>query len=107
MTEAEKVYAVTDRIAPDTADYDVLAGMVATAGELILNEMYPFGYAEDKVVPARYEQRQIQLAIELYNKRGAEGQISHSENGIVRNWPEVSELLKGITPMCGSVISNA
>lgn len=107
MTEAEKVYAVTDRIAPDTDDYDVIAGMVSTAGELILNRMYPFGYTDGKVVPARYEQRQIQLAVELYNKRGAEGQISHNENGISRSWPEVSSLLADIVPMCGSVMSNA
>ena len=104
MTEAEKVYAVTDRIAPDTADYDVLAGMVAAAGERILNRMYPFGYKEGTEVPSRYEQKQIQLAIELYNKRGAEGQISHSENGISRSWPEVSGLLADIAPMCGSVV---
>ena len=107
MTEAEKVYAVTDRIAPDTDDYDVLAGLVSAAGSLILNKMYPFGYKEGAAVPSRYEQIQIQLAVELYNQRGAEGQTGHNENGINRSWPEKNRLLSMIAPMCGSVVSNA
>jgi hypothetical protein len=69
--------------------------------------MYPFGYEDGTAVPARYEQIQILLAVELYSKRGAEGQVSHSENGINRSWAEDSPLLKRILPHCGSVMSNA
>ena len=82
MTEAEKVSVLADRIAPDTDTYDVLEGVVSAAGALILNRMYPFGYARGTVVPYHYEELQLQLAVELYSKRGAEGQTAHSENGI-------------------------
>ena len=107
MTNDEKRTALATSILPDTDTDEVLEVMLADAGALILNRMYPFGYAEDMVVPARYERIQIQLAVELYTHRGAEGQTAHSENGISRSWPEKSALLKMILPNCGSVISNA
>ena len=107
MTDAEKRIELTKAILPDTDTDEVLDAMLADAGALILNRMYPFGYDEALTVPARYERIQIKLAVELYTHRGAEGQTSHSENGISRSWPEKSALLKMVLPHCGSVISNA
>lgn len=107
MTDAEKRIALAERILPDTDTTEVLDGMLNLASELILNRMYPFGNAGVTSVPPRYEQIQIQLAVELYTQRGAEGQTSHSENGISRSWSEKSRLLSMIPPMCGSVIGNA
>ena len=105
MTDAEKRVALATLIAPDTDSEAVLDSMVAMAGSMILNKMYPYGYT-DTAIPPRYEQIQIQLAAELYTKRGAEGQTSHSENGISRSWPEQSKLLAMIIPHCGSVVVN-
>ena len=107
MTDAEKRIEFAKAILPDTDTDEVLDAMLADAGALILNRMYPFGYSEDMAVPSRYDRIQIQLAVELYTHRGAEGQTGHSENGISRTWPEKSALLKMILPHCGSVISNA
>ena len=107
MTDTEKREALAQSIAPDTEDEIVLDGLLSLAESLILNRMYPFGYDDAKTVPLRYEQIQIQLAVELYTQRGAEGQTSHNENGISRTWPEKSALLNMILPHCGSVISNA
>ena len=107
MTEAEKITALQALISPDTDSDAVLGAMISAAEALILNRMYPFGYPDGTVVPSRYEQIQIQLAVELYSKRGAEGQSSHSENGVSRTWVENSPLLKRIMPHCGSVIQNA
>lgn len=106
MTESEKRTELANRIAPDMDTNEVLDGMLSMAGALILNRMYPFGYDEDMAVPARYEQIQIQLAVELYTQRGAEGQSGHSENGISRSWPEKSRLLAYVMPMCGSVVTG-
>ena len=106
MTDAEKRAALAERIAPDTDSNEVLDGMLATAQSLILNRMYPFGY-DVQTVPARYEQIQILLAVELYTQRGAEGQTAHSENGISRSWPEKNRLLSMVVPHCGSVMPNA
>ena len=107
MTEADKLIALQEMIAPDTDTDEVLTHTLRTAEALVLNRMYPFGYDDTAVVPLRYEQIQLQLAVELYSKRGAEGQTGHSENGVSRTWPEQSRLLKMITPMCSGVISNA
>ena len=107
MTNAEKRVALAIALAPDTDTDEVLDGVLADAEALVLNRMYPFGYPDEAVVPPRYERIQIQLAAELYSKRGAEGQTGHSENGITRSWPEVSALLKRVLPHVGSVTRDA
>ena len=107
MTNAEKRAALATALAPDTDTDEVLDGVLADAEALVLNRMYPFGYPDGAVVPSRYERIQVQLAAELYSKRGAEGQTSHSENGISRSWAEESMLLKRVMPHVGSVSSNA
>lgn len=107
MTIDEKVTEMKIGISPDTASDDVLQSELEVAGSMILNKMYPFGYADDVIVPPRYERLQIKLAIELYSQRGAEGQASHSENGTTRTWPSVSRILSGVVPHVGSVINNA
>ena len=105
MTSLEKIAELKLRILPDTDTDEVLGSMISLAEAMVLDRMYPFGYPDGTVVPARYEQIQIQLAVELYGRRGAEGQTSHSENGINRSWSESSPLLKRIVPHCGSVMS--
>lgn len=53
-------------------------------------------------VETKYLTTQIKMAIELYNKRGAEGQVSHSEIGIGRIYgkADVSDaLLNEVTPI--------
>ena len=107
MTDFEKRAILAAEIFPDEETDARLEAMLAGAASLILNKMYPFGYPEDATVPIRYEQLQIQLAVEIYSKRGAEGQTAHSENGISRTWPAQSPLLAQVTPHCGSVVSNA
>lgn len=107
MTSAEKRAALATTLSPDTDTDEVLDGVLADAEALVLNKMYPFGYPDGTVVPSRYERIQIQLAAELYSKRGAEGQISHSENGISRSWADKSALLNRVLPHVGSVTSNA
>ena len=106
MTDNEKRFEFANRIAPDTDTDEVLDGMLSAAGALILNRMFPFGYPETQTVPRIYEQIQIMLAVELYSKRGAEGQTSHSENGINRSWPEKTRLLSLIVPTCASVVKR-
>lgn len=53
-------------------------------------------------VEKKYLTTQIAIAIELYNKRGAEGQGSHTENGISRVYAsgDISHhLIRKITPI--------
>ena len=53
-------------------------------------------------VERKYLSTQIAIAIEIYNKRGAEGQGSHTENGISRVYVsgDISHhLIRKITPI--------
>lgn len=106
MTDVEKRTALLALLAPDTDTPEVLNTVLEAAGALILNKMYPFGYEPWATVPPRYERIQVMLAAELYTQRGAEGQISHSENGISRSWPEKNRLLAQVLPYVGSVMTG-
>lgn len=107
MTIEEKVAQLKIGISPDVADDSVLLSELMDAEAMILNKMYPFGYAEGTVIPPRYERLQIKLAVELYSQRGAEGQSQHSENGTSRTWSEKNRILAQIPSHCGSVVTNA
>jgi len=106
MTIEEKIMKFDVALAPDVVANDVSRSELMAAETMILNKMYPFGYPDGTEVPARYEQLQIKLAVELFNQRGAEGQSSHSENGTTRMWG-ASKILAQIVPHCGSVITDA
>lgn len=59
---------------------------------------------EETYVEPQYEDLQLRIAEDMYNRIGASGQLSHSENGISRSWGSewVSEqLLQEITPYVG------
>jgi len=54
------------------------------------------------IVEDKFLTTQIKIAIEMYNKRGAEGEVGHTENGIGRSYEKAevsSSLLSQITPM--------
>lgn len=60
-------------------------------------------------VEQKYLTQQIKIAVELYNKRGAEGQASHGENGIMRTYEKADvspSLLSQITPFVRTPFSN-
>lgn len=109
MTTEEKITELEGLILPDTASQELLASLLKQAEGIVLNKRYPFGVPEGAVVPKQYEHIQLQIAVELFSKMGAEGQTAHNENGINRTYEaaDVSpSLLKRIVPKCGSV-SNA
>ena len=87
-------------------DDDVLEDCIETAKAAILNRRFPFGEWPDDV-EARYKDLQFRIAMDLYNKIGAEGEKSHSENGVSRTFESswISEqLLSEVTPYCGVVL---
>lgn len=106
MTEMDKVERLTTLISPDTASPDLLTVLLEQAEGIVLNKRYPFGIPEEATVPTAYEHIQLQIALELFAKMGAEGQTAHSENGINRTY-EASDvspsLLRRIVPVVGSV----
>lgn len=71
----------------------------------ILDRLYPFD-ASKTVVPERYQLKQIEIALYLYNRQGSEGQLSHNENSISRAYESADvpeSLMQGITPFVGSI----
>ena len=88
MTEVEKLSMLRVMVGqPNEGDWsdDVLLSYLNIAGQKIINRAYPY---DDTVteVPRRYGYLQCDIATYLLNKRGAEGQTSHSENGISRGY---------------------
>jgi hypothetical protein len=60
-------------------------------------------------VETKYLTLQIKMAVEMYNKRGAEGQTGHTENGISRVYSkaDVSDsLLSQVIPMIKTPYSD-
>ena len=101
MTEAEKILMVKTMC--DETDNDTISAYLYMAGQKILHKAYPFDTSVT-TVPARYEALQIDAAVYLLNKRGAEGEIAHNENGISRSYEEADlpkSMLREITPLCG------
>ena len=105
--ESLKLEKLKVLISPETASDDLLLYLLEQAEGIILNRRYPFGAPEGAALSTPHQQIQIRMAVELFNKMGAEGQTAHDENGIKRTWAagDVSpSLLRMVVPVCGSVM---
>ncbi len=106
MEQYEKL-AELRLIVESDEDDNVLLSYLEQAKDVILNRMYPYGTDEEYAqtdVPKRFEFKQIRIAAYFMNKRGAEGEVQHIENGIHRNYkssdvPE--EMLWDVFPVVG------
>ena len=104
MTPEQKLAALKALLDGDDTSDDVLSVYLSLAGHKILNRMYPFkeDYT-DLEVPDRYVMLQLKIACYLLNKRGAEGEIQHIENGIHRNYGDADipeQMLSDVVPFC-------
>jgi len=94
-------------VGANASEDDLLLMYLTDAERAILNHLYPMDEDVAHTLPTRYESRQVEIAAYLYNKRGAEGETSHNENGISRSYENGSipdSMLSDIIPY-GSVIS--
>jgi hypothetical protein len=81
-------------------DEDTLELYFEIAGEVIMRRVYPYG-SDNTEVPRQYLFKQYEIATYLLNKRGAEGQTVHNENGINRTYESADvphSMLKDIVP---------
>lgn len=79
----------------------VLQDCLDSARAAIMARRYPYGEWPDEL-ESRYLDLQYRIAIDLYNKTGAEGQLGHTENSISRTWESswISEqLLQEVVPV--------
>ena len=107
MTDEKKIYMLRRMMDGDDTEDGVLAVYLELAGQKILNRMYPFreGY-EGLEVPDRYVMKQLDIAVYMLNKRGAEGEIQHIENGIHRNYGSSDipdAMLKDVYPFAQAI----
>ena len=96
MTQLERLkIRITEKVT-DTELEDILE----SAKAVILSRRFPFTEWPEEI-EAKYKDLQIRIAVEMFNKRGAEGETAHSENGVSRSYASANvseDLLKEITP---------
>lgn len=108
MTNSEKLIAVKKMCGetlPGAPDDDIISVYLQIAAAKILNRAYPYS-ERIAAVPTRYEQLQCEIAAYMWNKRGAEGETAHSENGINRSYENAdvpASMLNQITPFVGVI----
>lgn len=89
MTNEKKIEMLRALIgdAEQKEDPNILSVYLEMAGAKILERLYPYKESWDGLeVPDKYSMLQLKIGCYMWNKRGAEGQIQHIENGIHRNY---------------------
>lgn len=108
MTSDKKlktVKAMLDIASTNTEQDALLMVYLGMAETAILQKAYPY---DDTVccVPDKYSYIQCEIAVYLYNKRGAEGEKIHNENGINRTYESASipdSMLKQVITCAGVI----
>lgn len=102
MMEAEKIEIIKGMIGASEPD-DLLRTYLRVAEGKMLNRLFPYG-TESQMLPAKYDTLHCEIVAHMLNKRGAEGQTAHSENGISRSYSSADipdELLSQLVPHVG------
>lgn len=104
MTSSEEVFDLVQTMTGES-DEEILTAYIDQAADIVLRYAYPYDDTQTEV-PAKYLRVQADIAVYLVNKRGAEGQLTHTENGISRSYEDADiprSLLRRIIPMSGVV----
>lgn len=104
MTADEKLTALKAMVGGSDTD-EVLSTYLTLAGSKIIAKAYPYK-TDVTEVPTQYEYLQLEIAAYMLNKRGAEGQVTHTENGVQRQYENADvppSMLKAIAPYCGVI----
>lgn len=104
MTDAEKLTILKSMLdSGDTTTDETANAYLAAAEKAVINLAYPFGDGSE-LMPEKYDYEQIEIALYMLNKRGAEGETLHIEEGVHRSY-EVADipvsLRARITPQVG------
>ena len=103
MTDEEKLTMLKSMT--EETDNDVLSTYLTLAKGVVLSRAYP--YTEEDKVPPKYDTVHVEIAAYMLNKRGAEGETAHSENGVSRSYEDGDippTLLRRILPMAGVIL---
>ena len=91
MTNAEKLEILKTMLDEgDTTSDDVANAYLEAAERAVINIAFPFGNGTE-AMPEKYDYEQIEIALYMLNKRGAEGENLHIEAGTHRSF-EVGDI---------------
>ena len=106
MTEQEKLALL--KLMTDETSATVLSAYLGLSQQIVYEKAFPFGAYPD-TMPAQYDGVHVEIAAYMINKRGAEGETVHLENGVSRHWEDggVSpSLLRRIVPFAGMIFDK-
>lgn len=102
MTDEQKVQMIQQLITDMTVTSEEIRSYLALSADRIINRIWPFGGAP-MAWPSQYDLVQVQLAVRMIARKGGEGEISHSENGVSRTYDSVDDedILNQLAPYAG------
>lgn len=88
MTDVEKLGLVKTLLSNDEniPSDEVLLAYLDIARHEIIGWRYSYAETTIEDVPSEYEMTQVYAVLAGFSQSGAEGELSHSENGISRTW---------------------
>lgn len=104
MTTAEMI-ALASAMSGESSEA-IVSAYLTMSGKAIINRAFPFATDDELqklTVPIKYQNLQVEIAVFMLNKRGAEGETAHNENGINRSYENGSipeSMLKQVVPFC-------
>lgn len=103
----ERMITMLQGIIGDDEEESTLSTYLDLAGEKIVNRVYPYRKDDEEMpVPVKYHGLQVEIAAFMLNKRGAEAESQHIENGVHRNWRSADvpdDMLSQIVPYVGVI----
>lgn len=101
----EQKVLVVKNLTSDDEDSALIETYLEIAASEIINRAYPYNH-EITEVPPKYDLLQCKIAAYMIQKRGAEGQTAHSENGVSRSYEDADipfSLTSQIIPFAGVI----
>jgi Phage QLRG family, putative DNA packaging. len=98
LTQLQKLKLWLDMPDSDT-DHDQKLQLMLDRAESVIKHRR--NWPEEEPMEPRWNELQIQIALFLWNKQGAEGETQHTENGVSRSYENSdipASLLNDITP---------
>lgn len=99
MTEQEQIAYISAHVNDSSVTETIIKAYIADAKDAVLKRLYPFK-KDATTVPSHLDVTVCKLAVRYILRRGGEGELSHSENGVSRSYGSVddSDILGTIVP---------
>lgn len=99
MTDTEKLALVKVLINNNSIADETVTSYLALSKDRLRERIYPFvdftalnnDNTEKYPLPSKYDRTQCELAARMIDRRGTEGEIGHSENGVNRQYASADD----------------